>query len=117
MIYEFKCRATGTVVMNKSSAEWILGVIGKPAGPTGIVTVDQMPAAVEALRQAVEEEKQAIREARRESAHRDAGNGDQDDDRDDEGPSAMVTHAQRAWPFIEMLVAAHDAKRDVTWGV
>jgi hypothetical protein len=119
MIYEFKSRATGTVVMNKSSAEWILGVIGKPPGPTGIITVDQIPGAIEALRKAVEEEKRAIREARRESAHRDAGGSDTDDDRDrdDDGPSAVVTHAQRAWPFIEMLVAAHDAKRDVTWGV
>jgi hypothetical protein len=113
MIYEFKSRATGTVVMTKSSAEWILGVIGKQPGPTGIITVEQMPAAIDTLRQAVEAEKRAIREARRESAHRDAGG----DDRNDDSPSAVVTHAQRAWPFIEMLVAAHDAQRDITWGV
>ena len=69
MIYEFKSRATGTVVMTKSAAEWILGVIGKTPGPTGIITVDQMPGAIEALRQAVEAEKRAIREARRESSH------------------------------------------------
>jgi Sec-independent protein translocase protein TatA len=116
MIYEFKSRATGTVVMNQSSAEWILGVIGKPAGPTGIITVEQIPGAVDALRKAVEEEKRAIREARRESAHRDENDRNRDD-RDDDEPSATVTHAQRAWPFIEMLIAAHDAKRDVTWGV
>jgi hypothetical protein len=115
MIYEFKSRATGTVVMTKSAAEWILGVIGKQPGPTGIITVDQMPPAIEALRKAVEDEKRAIREARRDSAHRDEGAAD--DDRDGDKPSASVTHAQRAWPFIEMLVAAHDAQRDVTWGV
>lgn len=113
MIYEFKSRATGTVVMNKAAAEWILGVIGKQPGPTGIVTVEQMPGAVEALRRAIEEEKQAIREARRESAHRE----DEDNERKDPDAEAMVTHAQRAWPFIEMLLEAHKGQRDITWGV
>jgi cyclopropane-fatty-acyl-phospholipid synthase len=116
MIYEFKSRATGTVVMTKSAAEWILGVIGKQPGPTGIVTVAQMPAAVEALRRAVELEKQAVRDARRDSAHEAPGERNARIDRDDNS-AATVTHAQRAWPFIEMLGEAHKAGRDVTWGV
>ena len=116
MIYEFKSRATGTVVMTKSAAEWILGVIGKQPGPTGIVTVAQMPAAIEALRHAVEMEKQAVRDARRNSAHEGPGEHNSRNDHDDNS-SATVTHAQRAWPFIEMLGEAHKAGRDVTWGV
>ena len=71
------------------------------------------PAAVEALRAAIEEEKRAIREARRESAHRE----DEDDERKDPDAEAIVTHAQRAWPFIEMLLEAHKGQRDITWGV
>lgn len=113
MVYEFKSRVTGTVVMNKGPAEWILGVIGKQPGPQGIITVEQMPAAIAALRKAVEDEKREIREARRESAHRDDEASDDDDDK----PAAVVTHAQRAWPFIEMLVAAHKGGREITWGV
>lgn len=114
MIYEFKSRVTGTVVMNQGAAEWILGVIGKQPGPQGIVTVEQMPAAIEALRKAIEDEKREIREARKESAHRD---GDDTSEDDDDAPAAMVTHAQRAWPFIEMMVAAHKGGREITWGV
>ncbi|MFP5405292.1 MAG: DUF1840 domain-containing protein [Gammaproteobacteria bacterium] len=116
MIYEFKSRATGTVVMTKSAAEWILGVIGKQPGPTGIITIAQMPGAIEALRNAVEREKQAVREARRDSAHGGAGGRDSSNDREGDS-AAMVTHAQRAWPFIEMLTEAHKGGRDVTWGV
>lgn len=115
MIYEFKCRATGTVVMTKPAAEWILRVIGKEPGPTGIITVAQMPAAIAAIRIAVEEEKRAIRDARRESSGETAA-GAQDMGQD-EDTSAMVTHAQRAFPFVEMLEAAHKAERDITWGV
>ncbi|MFA7665261.1 MAG: DUF1840 domain-containing protein [Burkholderiaceae bacterium] len=114
MIYEFKSRVTGTVVMNKGAAEWVLSVIGKQPGPQGIVTVEQMPAAIDALRKAVEDEKREIRAARRESAHNEDEAGDEDDE---DGPSAIVTHAQRAWPFIEMLVAAHKGGREITWGV
>lgn len=113
MIYEFKSRVTGTVVMNKGPAEWILGVIGKPVTPQGIITVEQMPAAIEALRKAIEEDKRAVREARRESAHRE----EEEPAEDDEDSPVGVTHGQRAWPFVEMLVAAHKGGREITWGV
>jgi Sec-independent protein translocase protein TatA len=113
MIYEFKSRVTGTVVMNKGPAEWILGVIGKQPGPQGIITVEQMPAAIEALRRAIEEDKRAVREARRESAHRE----EEEEGDDKESPAATVTHVQRAWPFVEMLLEAQKGGREITWGV
>ena len=115
MIYEFKSRATGTVVMTKPAAEWILGVIGKQPGPTGIITVAQMPGAIAALRKAVEDDKRAIAAARRESAPPEAD--EEEGKESDEGAKATVANYQRAWPFIEMLVEAHKAERDVTWGV
>lgn len=114
MIYEFKSRVTGTVVMNRDAAEWILGVIGKQPGPQGIVTVEQMPAAIEALRKAVEQDQREIREARRQSAGKaDAGN----EDDEDQEQGAVVSRSQRAWPFIEMLMAAQQGGREITWGV
>lgn len=116
MIYEFKSRATGTVVMTKPAAEWILGVIGKQPGPTGIITVAQMPAAIEALRKAVEDDKRAIAAARRESAPPEAGE-EEEEHEPDEGAKATVANYQRAWPFIEMLTEALKGERDVTWGV
>jgi hypothetical protein len=110
MIYEFKSRATGSVIMTKPVAEWILKIVGKTPGATGIVTVEQMPAAVAALRAAIAEERAELREQEADGA----GPGAPDATVDDAYP---VSLAQRAFPFIEMLEAAHKAGKDVTWGV
>ena len=49
MLYRFKSQATADVVMLEPNARQLLDVIGKTPGPQGIVTVDQIPAAVSAL--------------------------------------------------------------------
>ena len=112
MIFEFKCRATGTIVMNEGPAKWLIGVIGKEAGPQGIVTVEQMPAAIAAIRKAVAEEKAAIRDA-----HREGRREGPDEEAGEEEGLAYVSNAQRAQPFLEMLEAALRAGREITWGV
>jgi cyclopropane-fatty-acyl-phospholipid synthase len=107
MLYEFKCRATGSVVMTQAVAERILGIVGKAPGATGIFTVDQMPAAIRALEAAI-------------AAERAAGvapaDAPADDDAREDPARPAVTLAQRAFPFVEMLKAAHAAGRDITWG-
>lgn len=110
MLYEFKSRATGSVIMTKPVAEWILGIVGKTPGRTGIITVDQMPGAVTALRRAIDAEKQA----QREDATADAGAEADATEGDDGYP---VSLARRAFPFIELLETSHAAGKDVTWGV
>ncbi|MGD9944740.1 MAG: DUF1840 domain-containing protein [Burkholderiaceae bacterium] len=109
MIYEFKSRATGSVVMTRPVAEWILKIIGKDPGPTGIITVDQMPGAIAALRQAIDEEKRELRAAQ--------GSNRSDTETDEKSDDYPVSLAQRAYPFIEMLEQAHRGGKDVTWGV
>jgi hypothetical protein len=110
MIYQFKSRATGSVIMTKPVAEWILKIVGKEPGATGIVTVDQMPAAIAALRKAIDEERATLAE--------EAGGGPQGAPEVSADEDAYpVSLAQRAFPFIEMLEAAHKAGKDVTWGV
>jgi hypothetical protein len=107
MIYEFKSRATGNVVMTQKVAERILAIIGKPAGPTGIIVPEQMPAAIAALEAAIAEERAAAAEAPEED----------EDDLRERGRPVPVTLAQRAWPLIDMLRTAHAAEREITWGV
>ena len=107
MIYEFKSRATGNVVMTQKVGERLLAIIGKTPGPTGIILPEQMPAAIEALEAAVAKER--AQEPPPEEA-------DADDERDPERAQA-VTLAQRAWPFIDMLRTAAAAEREITWGV
>lgn len=101
MIYEFKSRATGNLVMTQSVGERVLGIIGKTPGPTGIITVQQMPGAIEALRKA---------------AALDKGQADRAGDEDDEG-NESVGLSQRVFPFIEMIEQALAAGKDITWGV
>lgn len=117
MLYEFKSRATGSVIMTKAVAEWILQIIGKQAGPAGVITVEQMPGAIDALRQAIEKEKEELRAERRameQTAPAAARSSSEEEIDKDDYP---VSLAQRAFPFIELLNDAHRAGKDVTWGV
>lgn len=107
MLYEFKSRATGTVVMTQKIAERLLAIIGKSPGPTGIIVPAQMPQAIAALEAAVAAE----------PAQATAGEDDARDLDDEERAARAVTLAQRAWPLIDMLKSALAADRDITWGV
>ncbi len=109
MLYQFKSRATGSVFMIQSVAEHVLAIIGKEPGQTGIITVEQIPAAVAALHKAVEESKAAPQDTRESTADVDPNADDQE--------GLAVSLAQRAYPFIEMLEEAHRGGKDVTWGV
>lgn len=108
MLYEFKSRATGSVFMIQSVAEHILHIIGKTPGKTGIITVDQIPGAVAALRQAIEEDESGPENARQQRDDEESVDGE---------TGSAVSLAQRAYPFIELIEAAHKAGKDVTWGV
>lgn len=110
MLYEFKSRATGTVVMTGPVAEQVLAVVGKAPGPQGIFTVEQMGPAIAALQAAVERER-----TERESDPRDADRHRDDEDEADRTPS--ISLAQRAWPLMDMLRAARAADQVVTWGI
>ena len=107
MIYEFKSRATGNVVMTQKVAERLLEIIGKPAGRSGIILPEQMPAAIAALEAAIAEERAAAAQAPEED----------EDELRESGRPVPVTLAQRAWPLIDMLRTAHAAEREITWGV
>jgi hypothetical protein len=110
MLYEFKSRATGTVVMTGQVAEQVLAIVGKAPGPQGIFTVEQMGPAIAALQAAIERER-----TERESDARDADHHRDDEDEADRTPS--ISLAQRAWPLMDMLRAARAADQAVTWGI
>ena len=104
MLYEFKSRAGGTVVMTGLVAERLLTLIGKEAGPQGIFTVAQLADAIAALQAAVEREKAE-------------GGAREDEDDAPRGTSPVVTLAQRAWPLIDLMQTALRKEQPVTWGV
>jgi hypothetical protein len=105
MIYKFKSKATGDVIMLAASAEPILRLVGKAPAAQGIFEVADMRV-IDSLERAV-----ADAEAAREQAERKAAA---------EGrrtPAGDAVSRQRAWPLVEMLKRSHAANAVIVWGV
>lgn len=108
MLYKFKSAATGDLIMLEPNGRRVLQIIGKEPGPKGIITVDQIPAAIAALEKAIAED-----EAQRAAAKAAAADADQAQ----EGSGDTVPLRQRAVPFIDLIRRAMSEKADVVWGV
>ena len=99
MLYKFKSKNTGDVIMLEPNGRRILEIIGKDAGPTGIILPSQMPAAIAALRAAITLEESL------------------DDKEAGDVLGDCPGLRQRAMPFIDMLKRSHTLGDDVVWGV
>ena len=53
MLYRFKSRAAPDFVMLEVHARQLLDIVGKSPAPQGIITVEQIPAAIAALEAAL----------------------------------------------------------------
>lgn len=113
MLYKFKSKATGDLIMLEPQGRQILKLIGKEAGPQGIILPAEMLPAIAALQEAVVREEAAI-QAAREAAQ--AANDEQVKQASVDAAKG-VTLKQRVVPFIDMLRRAHAEDKDVVWGV
>lgn len=105
MIYKFKSQAAADVIMLRMNGDHILTIVGKSPSPQGIITVEQIPAAITALEAAVvaqEAAKARPMEGRSQEVEM-------------EGDDVMLR--QRAGPFIDLLRCSAQAGKDVVWGV
>jgi len=107
MLYTFKSKATGNLIMLQASGEQLLEIIGKGPSPKGIVLPEQIPAAIAALEAALAKD-----DSRRHAAGEAARAKGEDAPRQ-EG----ISLRQRAVPFIEMLRRCHKAGEEIVWGV
>lgn len=107
MVYKFVSRATAEMIMLEADAKNILKAIGKDPSPQGIITVAQIPAAIQALQAAV-----AAEDERRKQAAPDKDAEDEDGD----DVKATIGLKQRAVPFIDMLQRSAAEGADVVWG-
>jgi cyclopropane-fatty-acyl-phospholipid synthase len=107
MLYEFKSKAAGTVVMTGAVGDRMLAIIGRAPSAQGVFTPEQLGAAIEALQTAITAEKLAPKQAA----------PDADDDETTGKSGKSISLAQRALPLIELLTAARAADKPVTWGV
>ncbi|MDD2729566.1 DUF1840 domain-containing protein [Malikia sp.] len=107
MLYRFKSKAGGDVVMLQPNGKQLLEILGKdPAGP-GIILPEQMPGALQTLRDAVFEEEAELQREIQEALARDDDTPDPD----------RITLRVRVTPFIELLQYSMRENTPVTWGV
>jgi hypothetical protein len=98
MLYRFKSKNMGDVIMLEINGRQILEIIGKTPSPKGIILPEQMPAAIESLEAAI-----ALEES--------------GDNKDGDDLPEGVGLRQRAKPFIDMLRWNIKAGQEVVWGV
>jgi hypothetical protein len=107
MLYKFKSKAAGDVIMLAANGDQVLRILGRQPAPEGILEVAAMPAALAALEAAVQDSEQARRDAEAEALA--------------EGhplpPREAVSLRQRVWPLAEMIRRSQSAKADIVWGV
>ena len=107
MLYKFKSKAAGDVIMIAASGDQVLHILGRNPAAEGILEVADMPAAMQALEAAVVEDERARRQAEAEAAAEGRTVAARDG----------VTLRQRAWPLLEMIRRSHAARADIVWGV
>jgi hypothetical protein len=103
VLYKFKSKAAGDVIMLGPNGDQVMRIIGRESAGKGIFEVAHMPALISALEQAV---------AADEATRRDGA----DTDEEPRGKGDGVTLRQRVWPLVEMMRRAHAAREVITWG-
>jgi cyclopropane-fatty-acyl-phospholipid synthase len=105
MIYKFKSQAVAEILMLQQNGDQMLNLIGREPSPQGIITVEQAPAAITALEEAIEAYEQA------QAQHPDQ------QPLDNELLEGNFPLRHRAAPFIDLLKRSSEAGQDVVWGV
>ncbi len=103
MLIIFSSQAAAQVMMLDDLAKHLLAILGRQLETRGIITVEQLPAAIQALEKAIVLDNQASEENKNE---------------EEEIPSnERLRLAQRAFPLLDMLRRAAKKNKPVTWGV
>ncbi len=111
MLYKFKSKATGDLIMLQPNGQRVLEIIGKDcrdgASAQGIILPADMPRAVTALEAAIAQEEASQQAAIAQALARN------------EVPPrfAAISLRQRAVPFIDMLRRCAKAEHEIVWGV
>lgn len=94
MIYKFKSKVTGDLIMLEPDAKRLLRIMDKTDQAKGILLAAQIPDAMAAIEKAIAiEETEGIQDPK------------------------QVSLRQRSMPMLKMLKQCHDQSEDVVWGV
>jgi len=95
MLYKFKSKAAGDIIMLQAHGDQLMRLIGREPAAKGIIEPADMPAAMRALQDAAAQAQAAS-----------------DPDRE-----RGVGLKQRVWPMIELMKRAQAADEPIVWGV
>lgn len=107
MLYKFKSKAAGDVIMMGPAGDAVLRLLGRDSEPTGIFEAADLPNLIATLETAVQADDDARARAEAEAAAEGTKLA----------PREGVTLRQRAWPLVEMMKRAHAANVEIVWGV
>jgi len=94
MLFKFKSKVTGDLIMLEPDAKRLLKIMGREDQAKGIFLVDQLPAAIAALDEAVtQEELEGLQDPK------------------------QISLRQRSLPMLKMLKQCLSQSADVVWGV
>jgi hypothetical protein len=102
MAYTFRSRSAPGVTLLQVNGDELLRLVGKATSARGVITPEDLPAAIAAIEAAI---------APLPPAAAAAAAADEDDG------AALITLRQRALPFLDLLRRARDAGEPVTWGI
>jgi hypothetical protein len=108
MIYKFKSKATGDVIMLGPNGDQLLRLLGREPASRGIIELEAMPQARRQIEQALADADAAAQRTRSDGAPGGT---------DDELAQQAVSLRQRVWPMLQMLERAEAAGEPVVWGV
>jgi hypothetical protein len=94
MLYKFKSKVTGDLIMLEVDAKQILKIMGRDEQVKGIFLPDQIQAAIDALEKAVQVE-----------------------DEDNVQDLKRVSLRQRSMPMLKMLKSCKEKSVEIVWGV
>jgi hypothetical protein len=107
MLYKFRSKAAGDVIMLGPTGDAVLRAAGREPAPQGIFEPAALAAARSAIERAITEDDAARAEAeakaRAEGVKLPKGDG--------------LGLRQRAWPLVEMMKRAQVAGEAIVWGV
>jgi hypothetical protein len=111
MIYKFKSKVCGDVIMLGPQGDQLLRLLGREPAPRGIIEPPDMADAVARLKAAVQAAEQVGANepaGLAASADSSAAKTSEDD---------AVSLRRRLWPMIEMLTQSGASAQPVVWGV
>ncbi len=105
MLYKFKSKAAGDVIMLGPNGDAVMRLLHREPAAKGIFEVQHLPQLIATLEKAVADDEACRREPQA------------DDVEDNKGVGDGIGLRQRVWPLVEMMRRSHASGEPIVWGV